>query len=225
MPETAKLDRFISIALTIATLVAAGLLIEGRFRQSAGISSDVARVERFEDWQELSKAARAQVGDSTSPVSVAIFTDFECPFCRRTDSVLTHFDQSHPGVMSRSLIHLPLASHPRAYSAALAFECGARLGRGQAVYEILYKNPNLISAARWSDLATRAGLVDSAAFARCIETDTLNPRIVAGIGLAKRLGVNTTPTVVVNGWLISPSFPEKITRAIQLVADGKHPEK
>jgi protein-disulfide isomerase len=50
------------------------------------------------------------------------------------------------------------------------------------------------------------------------------PLVDAGLALAKRLELNATPTIVVNGWMFdSPPLEEELTKAAESILAGKDP--
>lgn len=56
-------------------------------------------------------------------VNVIMFTDFECPFCRRMHPIVEDFRQEHPGRVNVVRLMRPLKGHPGAEPAALAYLC------------------------------------------------------------------------------------------------------
>lgn len=221
--SASKFDRIVTSVLTVATLVALGLLVERRFNPPRAVDSH-SRIERLKNWQTSISAVDVPVADSMGPIKVVVFTDFECPYCARMDSALTHIAAEFPGKISRSIIQYPLDIHKYANSAASAFECARRQGRGLEMHTELFLGQKRFGQATWSDFAKKSGVPDSAAFAQCQTQDAAAADISAGIAFAAKHGVTGTPTVVVNGWLFDPSMPALIERAISNVIKGKSPE-
>jgi protein-disulfide isomerase len=171
--------------------------------------------------------ARAAVGVDLldSGVQIAVFTDYQCPFCRRLDSVLNVLSQQHRGKLSRSVIHFPLSEHPHARRAAQAMECASVQGRGREVHGQLYANQNRIGDLASSQLAAAAAIPDSDGFAACVAADSTFSRIDAGLALGDRLKVSGTPVALVNGWLLDPATPSSVAAAVEALINGKTPKK
>ena len=108
-------------------------------------------------------------------VTVVFFTDFQCPFCRRTHEALAPLLERHGGRVRLVLRHVPLRSHPDARTAARAAIRAARLGAGDAVAHALCRASDLGERAV-VDLATARGL-DRAAFEACMTDAATEARI------------------------------------------------
>lgn len=68
---------------------------------------------------EMATTAKVQPGATT----IVFFTDFQCPFCRRTHAELQPLLEQRPGKVRLVIRHVPLPRHPDARSAARAAIC------------------------------------------------------------------------------------------------------
>lgn len=68
---------------------------------------------------EMASTRQVQPGATT----VVFFTDFQCPFCRRTHAALQPLLAQRAGKVRLVLRHVPLPRHPDARSAARAAVC------------------------------------------------------------------------------------------------------
>lgn len=118
--------------------------------------------------------------------TVVFFTDFQCPFCRRTHAALEEAVAQREGKVRVVLAHVPLRSHPDARTAAKASICaeaqGVDLGRALATSPDLSEatceklavkhgaNPELVRACLGAD-ATRERLERDEALYEAIEGD------------------------------------------------------
>lgn len=164
------------------------------------------------------------LSDTARTVRIAVFTDFECPYCKRMDSVLTDLEQKHPGRISRSVLHFPIPGHQFARKAAVSFECATAQGRATQMHHELYSEQASFGENPWIRIALKAGVADTNQFRICISVDSTNERISKGVAIAQKLSVNTTPTVLVNGFLFVPALPETIVAAVNAVLAGKSPK-
>lgn len=217
-----RIELILGSILTLSTLAVAVVVIEQRFRP-AMVGAGGVRIEALDDWDARSAAARTPLSSAEGGVRVDVFTDFECPFCRALDSVLQVTERKYPEKLSRSLIHYPLSIHEGARRAAEAFECASLAGRGLQMSTALFAVRSL-ATARMDSLAVAVGVADTARFLRCLKaTSETAPRIDAGLALASELALRSTPTVIVNGWIIDPAQPASIVRAIERALAGKKP--
>lgn len=220
---SSKFDRVVSVILTVATLVALALLIERRFNPPEITGGD--RVVLIKDWKSEIAALDVPLGDTAGIVKVTVFTDFECPFCSRMDSVLTTLEGRYRGKISRSVIHFPLRGHQFAKPAAVAFECAKQQGRAAQMHHALYSGQATFGKVPWAEYAKRSAVSDTAQFDRCISSSAMDADIEAGRAFGTKQGITGTPAVVINGWLFDPSVPSVIEAAITRAVDGKSPKK
>lgn len=223
MVKHSMLDRAMTLVLTIASVVAVVILVEGRLRTSQTESAS-NRVENIEKWLPQLELASTSLDDTSRPVKIAIFTDFECPYCKRMDSTVVALQMKHPGKIVRSVLHFPIPTHQHAQAAAMAFDCAAAQGRAEDMHRALYDGQMSYGTKSWLSYASSAGVTDFKQFASCMEQDSTSEKIRSGIALAGELKVQGTPTVVVNGWLFHSPMPSGIERAVNAVIAGKSPK-
>lgn len=150
-------------------------------------------------------------GDTTSPVEILEFADFECPSCAHY-AILTG-----PDVRSRIVASgrahlkyydLPLPQHAHSYPASHAAACADEQGRFWEMHDQIYANQerwatNRVNNPRsiFRDLARTVG-VDVRQWEQCYDSQKYQQRIDANHAEAVRRGVSSTPTFVVNGRVI-----------------------
>ena len=88
----------------------------------------------------------------------------------------------------------------------------------------LYANQTAFASAPWTSLAQRAAITDYISFKQCLQNPLDSVHVARVAELARRLGVRGTPTVVVNGWLLDPSTPERVEAATIALLQGKSPK-
>lgn len=220
MSTRTKLETMLGVVLTVATAAVAVVVVEQRFFPYSRRDGET-RIEKLSDWEDRARNVRASINGVGGSVQVDIFTDFECPFCRRLDSVLRVFDSANPGKLALSVIHFPLPMHANARKAAIAFECAARLGHAREMSAGLFEARNL-STVDYDSLSQAKGLSNFSAFSSCIaDSSRVMDKINSGFALANQLELRSTPTVVVDGALIDPATPSAVIRAIEKSLDGR----
>src|SRR5438132_1670196 len=79
-------------------------------------------------------------GGATAPVTMVMFSDFQCPSCKNffgtLNSLRDHFNHN----LRIAFVNFPLKNHKAARSAALAAICGFRQGAGWRIAEELFKS-------------------------------------------------------------------------------------
>jgi protein-disulfide isomerase len=100
--------------------------------------------------------------------------------------------------------HLPSMAHPWAYSAAKASVCaGFQSPEGfWIIHDMFFRNQDQITPAivrsRAVDFADAMSL-DLGGFSECLEGSEADAVIATDVALAKRLNINVTPTLFING--------------------------
>jgi protein-disulfide isomerase/uncharacterized membrane protein len=149
-------------------------------------------------------------GPPDAPVKVVEYSDFLCPFCRNLGLGLSQFV---PQAGGRVAVHfknypldqecnesLPRTSHPGACQLALGAICAEYQGKFDAYHDRVFsaeglRNPGAADVIR---LAGEAGL-NADAMRGCLNDPEAKATLAAHIAEARRLGVNATPTLFVNG--------------------------
>ena len=101
---------------------------------------------------------------------------------------------------------LPLARHELAHGAHEAARCAGAAGRYWGYHDRLFAaqpafdRPNLIRYA--ADLG-----IDTAAFTRCLDSREFAAKVDEDIAQARRLGIQKTPTFLINGRRLVGAHP------------------
>lgn len=194
------LDRAANIALLIAAFSVAWTTFSNAPGASRAPSTTlpVSEPVAVSDWRQLLRGGR-WIGDSTAPVVIVEFSDFECPFCARfhavADSVLDEFD----GTAARYYVHYPISGHRFAVPAARVAECAADQGRFREVHSELFRSQDSLGLKSWESIADAAGIPDLKAFMRCNAATDEPTEVTWGRRLGDSIGVSATPTVIING--------------------------
>jgi hypothetical protein len=152
--------------------------------------------------QTLAETQRRGVGQS---VTIEVYSDFQCPHCRKLDRQLQELID-RPG-LHVILEHYPLDAgcntdvtttwHPGACLQARAAICATAFGAGPEMRTRLFAEAPS-SLPRVVELAAASGL-DAATFEACVMTDAVFDRLKASIARARSFGVKATPTLIING--------------------------
>jgi protein-disulfide isomerase len=144
----------------------------------------------------------AMLGDSSAPVTIVEFTDFECPFCGR--HAATTFPALRSGDIRAGKVRyivrdLPISEiHPWALKAAVVARCAR--AQSEAAYwryhDVLFANQRALADSLFPALAVRAGL-DTTRFAACRASGRFDKAVEADRMGAMGLGLNSTPSFVI----------------------------
>lgn len=146
-------------------------------------------------------ADSATHGPEGALVTLVMFTDFECPFCRRVVPTLAALEERYGADLRLVLKHFPLPFHSRAGLAHEAVLEAQRQGGPQAAFrlhDLLFTEPGELERGDILGLAERAGL-DLERLTEALDHDRHVAAIEVDQALGARLGVRGTPTFFING--------------------------
>lgn len=155
-----------------------------------------APVDTVDDWRAFAHEGN-RVGAAKALVTLVVFSDYQCPACRRLNKKLTALQFTHRTTLAIVWRHFPLEGHPLARTAALASECAAAQGRFEEMHQQLFENQTSLTTRIWGSLAQRAGVLDTTRFNACLLHDaTTLGKLAVDMEAARMLGVDATPTLL-----------------------------
>jgi protein-disulfide isomerase len=150
-------------------------------------------------------------GESSAPIVVLLFSDFECPYCARVEPVLDEVRKAFAGQVQVVFKHTPLPIHPRAPLAHEAAIEAGRQGRFWEMHDLLFADQQRLEKA---DLIARAEKLelDIQAFSAALEDGRHKAAVARDVAEGRALGVTGTPTLFVNGQRLVgvPAAPQLI---------------
>ena len=96
--------------------------------------------------------------------------------------------------------HLPLDMHAEAFASARAAFCAGEQGLFWQYQDALFSSPDL-SAESLNKIASDLGLKQPQ-FQTCLNSEAARAVVIRDVQEAKRLGINSTPTFIINGKLV-----------------------
>jgi protein-disulfide isomerase len=153
--------------------------------------------------QWLTRATGPSRGGSNAPVTVVEFSDFECPYCKDSAHELKHLLADYGAKIALVYKHMPLPIHANAYKAARASVCAAEQDKFWEYHDRLFASNDLADEAL-KRYASDLGL-QSEKFNDCLTADTSAAVVRKDMAEARQAGVRGTPTLFVNGRIVSGS--------------------
>ena len=137
-------------------------------------------------------------------VTIVVFSDFECPFCRDSVAPLEQAVASHRDTVRVVFKHLPLPIHPMADEAARAGILAQSEGKFWGYHDRLFAAQGALDEGTIRAALREAGVEASdEAIAQAIaEGSPQDEAVMRDMRLGFELGVRGTPTLFVNGMMI-----------------------
>ena len=154
------------------------------------------------------------LGAASAPVTIVEFSDFQCPFCQRVAPTLKRVRETYGDKVRIVWKDYPLTQiHPEAFKAGEAAHCAGEQGKFWEYHDRLFANQQALQVDSLKAYAADLGL-DAAKFNSCLDSSKYGDRVREGVAQGTRLGVNSTPTVYINGRMLSGAHPYETFAAI-----------
>jgi protein-disulfide isomerase len=173
-------------------------------------------------------AEQARSLPANAVVTLEEFGDYQCPPCGELHPTLKKLKQEFGPNLNFIFRNLPLTTiHKNALAAAQAAEAARMQNRFWEMHDLLYENQNL-----WKDdinpraifrkFASDIGL-DTARFVRDLDDKQVQLRIEADQDAAAGLGINGTPTILIDGRQLRAEVttPEGVRKGIDVMMARK----
>ena len=170
------------------------------------------------------------VGDKNAPVTITEYGDFQCPVCGELHQLWepTLEQLVQQGKVKFDFVGLEYLDRGTTESlrSASAAMCAADAGKFLDYYNALYngqsrtENSGFLTNEQLQNFGRSVGITDPA-FARCVSAGRYKGWVTKNTDAASQRGVTGTPTVLVNGKVISNSVaadPARLTDAVNQAA-------
>ena len=137
-------------------------------------------------------------GVASAPVTIIEFSDYQCPFCARVNPALEQVRKTYGDKVKIVFKDFPLPNHPQAPKAAEAAHCAGEQGKYWEMHDHLFANQRALNVPELKQYAATLGL-DAAKFNQCLDSGKHAGLVAAGTAQGERMGVNSTPTLYING--------------------------
>ncbi len=199
---------YLFIPVAFALGLGSGYLLWGQTVPSA--AADPTGIQRV----TVSTEGDPSIGPDDAPVTVVEFSDYQCPYCQKWYHET--FDQlmsNYPGKIRFVYRDLPLPSHPEAAPSAEAAHCAGEQGAYWGFHDALFSGQYALGRAAYEQYAAALGL-DAAAFTACLDDHRYQAEVATDAADAGRLGLNGTPSFVINGRILVGALPFESFKAV-----------
>jgi protein-disulfide isomerase len=139
------------------------------------------------------------IGPEAAPVTIVEYGDYECPSCLNAVPIMEQVRKTLGNQVRFVFRHFPQSSvHPHASMAAEAAEAAAEQGKFWEMHEALFRHQKELAELDLSHLALNLGL-EIYKFETGRTREQHQRHIRADFEGGVRSGVNTTPTLFING--------------------------
>jgi protein-disulfide isomerase len=155
-------------------------------------------------------------GNPKAVVTIVEFTDFECPGCALQYPVLERIVREFKDQVRLVVRDFPLSQHANARKAAEAAEAAREQGKYWEYAAVLFRNQSELGVDKLRQYATEVGL-DRAKFDASLDSGKFAEKVQRDLIDGRKLGVNGTPTIYINGKRVADNSYESVKSAIESV--------
>jgi protein-disulfide isomerase len=202
--------------------------IDDHQKPAAGAAAPAAAPPPAASHKVPLNATMPRTGPKAAKVTIAEFSDFQCPFCKRVEPTVKEILQKYPNDVAIVFINQPLPFHEHAMEAAQAFQAAHRQGKAWPMHDKMYDNNTALERANLEKYAQDIGL-NMSKFKKDMDDPKIKEEIAEQQKLANSVGASGTPTFFINGRQIVGAQPfgefqkiidEEIKKADELVKKG-----
>ena len=153
-------------------------------------------------------------GPDGAKVTIIEWSDFQCPYCAAVSPLLKRLAEAYPNDVQTVYRHFPLPNHPLSMLATQAAEAAGAQGKFWEMEDLLFANQQTWTGQSEADFrktldgyAQKIGL-DQQKFSSELDSEKYKAKAQAAQDLAVQLGIDSTPTLLLNGsaWPQSMSY-------------------
>jgi protein-disulfide isomerase len=164
-------------------------------------SGQTLRLVTIANQYELPDLNSPAKGAANAPVTLTVFSDFQCPYCSRLVPFVDEVLAKNPDKVRIVFKQFPLRMHNFALPAALASLAARDQGKFWPMHDLLFANSSQLSDEKIRSLAQQVGL-DLARFDKDRNDKRLRDEVQRDMELGQKAGVQGTPSVFINGKLL-----------------------
>jgi protein-disulfide isomerase len=160
------------------------------------IVAPVANATDAEGRQSIDISGHPLKGPANAAVTIAVYSDYQCPACRRLEPVVKQVMEKYP--QDVKLVHMLLTYHDFSQKAVLAAYAAWDQEKFWEFHDRLFENQQVLNKAKVTALAKELKL-DLKRFNKKMQDPAILKLIDRDMADVNRLGITGTPTVYING--------------------------
>ncbi|MCH8234184.1 MAG: DsbA family protein [Bacteroidetes bacterium] len=182
---------------------------ESKLTKTNNIRSSIPRPK----FVEVDDGGNPYQGSPDAPVTLIVFSDFECQSCQQFYHLLKSIkmDYIESGKIRYVYRDYPLDIHEHALSAAICANCAGKQKAYWEMYAKLYENQDQLSDEHYLVWAKELRL-DLEAFKSCLNAEEIISEVVNDLRTAKNMLISGTPAFIINNEMYIGVPPEEVFR-------------
>jgi len=146
------------------------------------------------------------LGPSNAKITVIEFSDFECPYCQRSQNITKNLRAKYKDQIKWVFRDFPLSFHQNAMFAHIAANCVGKQGKYWDIFDKLFQNTGSLNREKVLQLVSDMN-IDMKKFEECTKDPEVEREVHSDIADGQEVGVNGTPAFFINGIMIEGAQP------------------
>jgi protein-disulfide isomerase len=172
----------------------------------------------------VSTTDQPSLGNSDAPVTIVVFTDYQCPACASMHPQLERVVKESGDKVRLVVRDFPLTQHAEAFKAAEAAESAREQGKYWEYIHILMRNQPKLTVDKLKAYADELGL-DRTRFDSAVDSGKFADLVQRDMDDGVKLGVSATPTIFVNGQRVSASGYDELKATVERALKDATPRR
>lgn len=154
------------------------------------------------------------MGNPKAPVVIIEFSDFQCPYCKKTRPVIDRIMKDYKGKVYYVFRDFPLSFHKQAKDAASAAHCAGEQGKYWEYNDQLWKKQGKLKKLETLDEIAVELKLDQNKFKSCLKSKKYHAEVDKDMKEGATAGVSGTPAYFINGVFLSGAQPYEAFKEI-----------
>ncbi len=210
--------------VTVGAIAVAAVLVGVVFFSSRGSAAPSSTIREPLVFTPTANADGLALGSSTAPVTMQVWSDFQCPGCdafaygTEIDIVDKYVTTGQVRLVYEDVWFIGASQgNTESLESAAAARCAGEQGRFWPYHDYLFANQGAenggwVTRGLIDGIATKLGL-DMGAFKACYEAGEAHQQVKDNTALSQKVPIGGTPTIVLNG---TPYQSQYVPTAAQL---------
>lgn len=195
--------------------------------QQSEMENEIERLKKkykFIAWTPSAAPKEANIenepfrGNAEAKILVVEFSDFECPFCLKSQVVSRQIREKYKDKIKWVFKDFPLSFHKKAMGAHIAANCVNLQSKEKywKYFDSIFDENRTedFLTAEWLERKAKSLDLDMGKYKTCLADENVKKEIEADIAEAAVLGIKGTPTFIINGKAVEGAQPMEVFESI-----------
>lgn len=186
-----------------------------------GSGSKILSILKLHDIYDLDLSGLPFKGPENAPVTIVVFSDYQCPYCARLEPTLRQVLERFPKEVKLVHKNFPLQSHRFAVPAAKAALAAVNQGKFWQIHDQLIENYRNLNDEKIKEIAAGLGL-NMEKLAQDMNSPAVQDILSRDFNEGRKIGLRGIPTILINGKMVERYGLAELQALIEEELKGVH---